>query len=106
MFLGKTYILISNSTFSAGSALADIFKYNKLATLVGEPTGNATSFYANPTTIDLPNSKIKCSISTKYILGANKNSKSNTVTPDIQVTSNIRDIISNIDPIVKSITSE
>ncbi|MBP2022816.1 C-terminal processing protease CtpA/Prc [Clostridium punense] len=103
VYLGETYVLISNSTFSAGNQLADIFKFNNIGTLIGEPTGNSPSFYANPILIELPNSKIKCSISTKYIIGVDKNNNSNTVLPDINMSNTIENIMSDKESIIEYI---
>jgi hypothetical protein len=44
--------------------LADAVKQYKLATLIGEPTGESTNDFGEVYTMELPNSKVKVQVTT------------------------------------------
>jgi hypothetical protein len=61
---GKLFVVIGGKTFSAAMNLAlDLEKWTD-ATFVGEPTGNATSFYGDHQALVLPKSGITVNVST------------------------------------------
>lgn len=84
LFEGNIYLLIGKKTYSAAAILAATFKYHKLGLLVGEETGQATTFTANTVEVTLPNTKLVCSISTSklYMIGSNNDGKG--VVPDLK----------------------
>jgi len=66
VFDGAVYVLTSTATFSSGSWFATILGDNDLATIVGEPTGNAPSSYGDILRFQAPNSKLLFTVSHKY----------------------------------------
>ena len=59
-------MLTSPATFSSGSWFAVVLRDNDLATVVGEPTGNAPSSYGDILRFQAPNSKLQFTVSHKY----------------------------------------
>lgn len=80
----KVYLLIDNDTFSAGSMFAAMVKDYRLGTLVGQPTGNLSSFYADPLIwYMLPNSKITFQVSTSLNIRPDGKLDNESIIPDI-----------------------
>ncbi|RZL56707.1 MAG: hypothetical protein EOO93_18385, partial [Pedobacter sp.] len=73
LFRGNIYLLIGKKTYSAAAILASAFKHYGLGKLVGEETGQATTFTANTVELMLPQTKLVCSVSTSklYMIGTN-----------------------------------
>jgi len=88
LFKGKVYLLIGKKTYSAAAILAATFKHYQLGTLVGEETGQATTFTANTVELILPNTKLVCSVSTSklYMIGTQDDGKG--VLSDLTLNSN------------------
>jgi C-terminal processing protease CtpA/Prc len=70
-FEGKVCFLISAYTFSSANMLANAVKDFKLATLIGEPTGESPNDYGEVLSLQLPGSKITFTTSTKQFIRAN-----------------------------------
>lgn len=87
LFKGNVYLLTSRKTYSAAAILAATFKYYKLGTIVGEETGEPTTFTANTVEIALPNTKLVCSVSCAkiYLIGTKDDGRG--VIPDIEIKS-------------------
>lgn len=82
----KVYVLIDNYTFSAGSMFAAMVKDYQLGTLVGQPTANLSSFYADPIMwYALPNSKFTFQVSTSLDVRPNGIIDTESILPDITV---------------------
>lgn len=80
------YVLTDNYTFSAGSMFAGMVKDYKLGTIIGEPTGNLSSFYADPFMwYQLPNSKITFQVSTSLEVRPNGILDTESILPDISI---------------------
>ncbi|MGQ3087625.1 S41 family peptidase [Flavobacterium sp.] len=80
----KVYLLIDNDTFSAGSMFAAMVKDYNLGILVGQPTGNLSSFYADPLMwYMLPNSRITFQVSTSLNVRPNGKLDNDSIQPDI-----------------------
>jgi C-terminal processing protease CtpA/Prc len=89
-FRGKTFLLISDHTFSAGAVFAAVFRANKMGVVVGQETSGRLRFGSDPVTITLPNSKLKGSIPVAiYTLPGNNPDRG--VMPDIKVSPTIAD---------------
>ena len=89
-FTGKTFLLISENTFSAGVVFAAVFKANKMGVVVGRETSGRISFLSDPITITLPNTKLKGTIPVAiYTLPGDNPDRG--VIPDIYVTRSIDD---------------
>ena len=80
------YVLTDNYTFSAGSMFAGMVKDYQLGTIVGQPTGNLSSFYADPFLwYQLPNSKITFQVSTSLEVRPNGIIDTESILPDIYI---------------------
>jgi hypothetical protein len=89
-FRGKTFLMISANTFSAGVVFAAVFKGNKMGVVIGQETSGRESFGSDPVTVTLPNTKLKGSIPLAiYTLPGNNPDRG--VIPDIKVSRSIDD---------------
>ncbi len=80
------YVLTDNYTFSAGSMFAGMVKDYQLGTIIGQPTGNLSSFYADPFMwYQLPNSKITFQVSTSLEVRPNGILDTESILPDILI---------------------
>ena len=83
---GELFVLIGPQTFSSANFLADALKTYKLATLVGQPTGELTNDFGETITFRLPHTGMGFTCSVAYDIGANGNPESvSVVQPDIMV---------------------
>ncbi|HKG04861.1 MAG TPA: S41 family peptidase, partial [Pedobacter sp.] len=89
LFTGNIYLLIGKKTYSAAAILAATFKHYNLGTLIGEETGQPTTFTANTVEIILPETKLVCSVSTSklYMIGTGNDGKG--VIPDLEYNSQV-----------------
>jgi C-terminal processing protease CtpA/Prc len=89
-FNGKTFLLISENTFSAGVVFAAVFKANQMGVVVGQETSGRIRFGSDPVFITLPNTRLKGSIPVAiYTLPGNNPDRG--VIPDIKVLRSIDD---------------
>jgi C-terminal processing protease CtpA/Prc len=101
-FEGSTYLLVNGSNSSATFYFAEIAKENKLATIIGEPTGGSqkglnagTMFF-----LRLPNSKIEIDIP---IIGTFSEDKpAGGIVPDVLVKPSLEDLIKGEDRTLKT----
>jgi len=78
------YVLADNYTFSAGSMFVAMVKDYDLGTIIGQPTGNLSSFYADPFMwYQLPNSKITFQVSTSLEVRPNGIIDTESILPDV-----------------------
>lgn len=61
-FTGKVFLIISESTFSAGVVFAAVFKANHMGIVIGRETASRVRFCSDSVTVKLPNSGLKCRI--------------------------------------------
>ncbi|MFO7712749.1 MAG: S41 family peptidase [Dehalococcoidia bacterium] len=100
-FKGDVFILIGNRTFSAGNWIAVVFRDNDLATIIGEPTGNAPSSFGDMISFQLPNSRFVLGVSYKYFTRPDpSNDPQDTLYPDILINRTRDDLIHDIDPVI------
>lgn len=100
-FEGNIYLLVNGSNSSATFYFAEIAKENKLATLIGEPTGGSQKGLNGGTMffLRLPNSKIEIDIP---IIGTFSDDKpAGGIAPDILVKPTIEDLIKGEDKVLK-----
>ena len=98
VYTGKVFFLINPFTFSSANMLADGAKEYKIATLVGEETGENSSDFGEAFTFLLPNSRVRMQASSSFEYGANCNkNKLVPVQPNKQVKSSLRDKINGSD---------
>ncbi|MFC4633230.1 S41 family peptidase [Dokdonia ponticola] len=82
-FLGDVYLITDHNTFSAGSIFTEMFKYYKMGTVIGQPTGNLYSFNGFAlATFTLPNSKLTFQVSSVYNIANNEEEGLQSVAPD------------------------
>lgn len=85
-FNGPVYVLISTRTFSSAMLTSNGIGYYKLATLVGEPTGETPNDLGEIVPVRLPNSGITCWIPSALFVRASGDEKnSDPVLPDIEI---------------------
>jgi len=107
LFNGKVYLLTGPFTFSSAMAFADVVKTYKIASVIGEPTGENTQDFGEAFTFELPNSKIRIQSTSSFNLGADCNKKSNSpVIPDINVTTTLSDKIHERDKLIDYLMKE
>jgi C-terminal processing protease CtpA/Prc len=89
-FKGKTFLLISENTFSAGVVFAAVFKANKMGVVIGLETSGRVCFGSDPVMITLRNTKLTGSIPLAIYTLPGENSDRGVI-PDIKVTRSIDD---------------
>lgn len=89
LFRGKILVLIGPHTFSSANMLANTIQDYKLATLIGEPSGEPANDYGELIFLKLPNTGFTFTTSTKQFIRANGNAKDrNPVLPQFMVKDN------------------
>jgi len=82
LFKGKVLVLIGPKTFSSANMLANAIQDYKLATLIGEPSGEPANDYGELIFVKLPNTGFTFTTSTKQFIRANGDAKDqHTVLP-------------------------
>lgn len=107
----KIYILVGRNTFSSGmSAIYRVKESVPEAISVGESTGGALDCYGEVKTINLPNSQIPISYSTKYFEFSKnfsyKNGGVGTFLPDISIQPTIKDYEGGIDVVLDYVLAD
>lgn len=75
LYKGRVIVLIGPKTFSSANMLANTIQDYKLATLVGEPSGEPANDYGELITVKLPNTGFTFTTSTKQFIRANGDAK-------------------------------
>lgn len=100
------FILTSPDTFSTGNLFALLFRDNKLAETLGEPTGNATTVYGGVLEFKLANSGYKFTVPHKKLIRPDESKGyKDSVYPDISVYTKRKDIIDGIDSQMEKLRS-
>jgi C-terminal processing protease CtpA/Prc len=95
-------VLIGRLTFSAGTSLAVLLERRAThVTFLGEASGGAPNFWADPTTITLPNSGLKAQIADRYEGIGGPDDTRLTVEPDVVVPFTAHDYFSGHDPVLE-----
>jgi hypothetical protein len=98
---GGLSVLIGRLTFSAGASLAVLLERRAAnATFVGENSGGAPNFWADPDTVTLPNSKLRALIASRYFGIGGPNDDRTSIEPDLTVTFTSSDYFSGHDPVL------
>ena len=88
-YSGKVCVLIGPNTFSSANMLSNAIKDFKLATLIGEPTGEPANDYGELYWNKLPNTQLSFSTCSKQFIRANGDSHDpNPILPDLVVKQN------------------
>ncbi len=92
-FKGKIYLLISERTFSAAEGFADIFKTNRLGTVIGRETRALRSHYGEVKLYALAKTGLTYSISTKFLISPSGDKRPHGVIPDYEIKiNNVNDL--------------
>ena len=92
----KTYAIIGRKTFSSAIINAIEFKMMTKGIFVGEATGGKPNHYGEVRNFKLPNSGLQIYYSTRYFKEVPEDT--NTIEPDVAVTSSFEDYAHGIDP--------
>ena len=84
-FEGKVYLLIGERTFSSAARLADIFKTNRMGTIIGRPTRAFRSHYGEMASGQLPNTGLSFTWSTKFFVSASGDVEPHGISPDVTI---------------------
>jgi C-terminal processing protease CtpA/Prc len=104
LFRGRIWVLTSSATFSSGNWFGVILSDNHLATIVGEPTGNAPSSYGDILRFQTPYSQYVFTVSHKYWQRPNASrDPCNTLRPDIEIHTTWQDVDSGRDAQVEGL---
>ncbi len=90
-FTGKVYTLINRHSHSQASVTAAQIQDYKLATMVGEETGDYPSLYASQFQYVLPKTGITVKISKGHIVRVNGSQAEQGVVPDISIVDHLLD---------------
>jgi len=107
----KVYILVGRNTFSSGMfAIYRVKESDPEAISVGEPTGGALDCYGEVKSINLPNSQIPVSYSTKYFEFSKdfsyKNEGVGTFLPDIALQPTMEDYKNGKDVVLEYVLAD
>ena len=99
---GRLVVLIGRLTFSAGTSLTVLLEDRAAqAVFVGEASGGAPNFWADPDTVTLPNSGLSALIATRYIGIGGPDDLRTSVAPDIEVPFTSADYFAGRDPVLE-----
>jgi hypothetical protein len=107
----KIYTLVGRNTFSSGMfAIYRIKEAAPVAVSVGEPTGGALDCYGEVKTMELPNSQLPISYSTKFFEFSKsfsyKNDGVGTFLPDIAIQPTIQDYMDGNDAVLNYVLAD
>jgi hypothetical protein len=99
---GRLCVLIGRLTFSGGASLLDLLERRvPNATVIGEASGGAPNFWADPATVTLPNSELNALVSDRYFgIGGPKDTRL-AIQPEIAVALTASDYFSGRDPVLE-----
>lgn len=98
VFKGKIVIIADHSTHSAGALFTALLQDNDIGSVIGTEVSNNPTGPTTWTPFKLPNSKIKASISTQYLVRPDPR-KAEKFTPDIQLEKSLEDLFKGKDPL-------
>lgn len=106
-FAGKLFVLTSKQTFSSGNWFAVILQDNNLATVVGEPTGNAPSSFGDILAFTLPESGFSFYVSFKrWVRPDPDRDPATCITPDRIIELTRDDIVTGADPVLDALRND
>lgn len=100
-FRGQIFFLIGRHSFSASTVFASIVKCAQIATLIGEETGDPTTFYADSIKFKLPNSGLHGWVASKLLVCACGRPDGRGVIPDYEVEQKPEDTAKGIDTVLQ-----
>ncbi|MEL1241179.1 S41 family peptidase [Flavobacterium flavipallidum] len=106
-FKGKVYVIIGPQTFSAGQVLATTIADNKLATIIGKPTGNKPTTQTAASAFKLPNTKKIISLSYLYMERPDKTkNQENALYPDVEIYNTFQDLLNGNNQVMEYILNQ
>ncbi len=100
---GRLVVLIGRLTFSAGASLTVLLERQaEHAVFVGEATGGAPNFWADPVTVTLPNSRLNALVADRYFGIGGPNDARTAVEPDLVVPFTSSDYFAGRDPVLEA----
>ncbi len=102
-FSGQVYVLIGPKTASSAVTFASMAKHYRIATLVGEETGDTTACYGDSLRFELPNSRLQCVVACKYFVNMGSREDLRGVLPDHEVKLTPSDSANGIDTVMQYI---
>jgi hypothetical protein len=98
---GELVVLIGRLTFSAAASLTVLLERRIPGALfVGEPTGGAPNFWADPVAVTLPNSGLRALVSERYFGTGGATDTRLAVEPDLAVPFTSSDYFAGRDPVL------
>ena len=98
LFSGRVFVLTSSKTFSSANMFAVTLQDNRIATIIGEPTGNQPSCFGHPLNFEMPRTGIYFKISHKQFFRPESSlDHLDAVYPDVEIYRTIDDIIQGRD---------
>ncbi len=95
---GHLYVLIGPDVYSSAVLNATQLQRDTAALLVGEPTGQPPNHYGEAGTLELPNTGLTVTYSTKYFVYVEDDASA--LEPDILVNSTAQDLFAGRDPVL------
>jgi hypothetical protein len=100
-FDGRVFLLIGRRSFSASTVFSAIMKGYKIATLIGEETGDPTTLYADSIMFILPNSQVEAGVASKLLICACGKPDGRGVLPDYEVKQKPEDTARRVDTVLE-----
>ncbi len=100
-FKGRIFVLIGPKSFSTSTSFASAIKQFRIATLVGEETGDPTIVYGNVINTTLPNSGLMAAVPGRAFVLAGGKPDGRGVIPDYEVKQKPEDIAKGIDTVLQ-----
>lgn len=101
-FKGKVYVLSGRNTFSSGQMFLAVVKDNKLATIIGEETNEPACYAGEVFPFNLPNSRLRVTLSVKYWMSPGGCRGGRGIVADIPVKQRAEDYIAGRDAILNA----
>lgn len=100
-FDGRVFLLIGRQSFSASTVFSSLVKCYKIATLIGEETGDPTTLYADSIMFILPNSQVEAGVASKLLICAGGKPDGRGVIPDYEVKQKPEDTAKGVDTVLQ-----
>ncbi|HEX8639350.1 MAG TPA: S41 family peptidase [Pyrinomonadaceae bacterium] len=101
-FNGQVYVLSSKNTFSSGQMFLGYVKGSKLAKIIGEETNGPTCFPGEIYRFNLPNSRLRVTLSVKYWMAPVGCNGARGIVPDVKITERLNDFLTGRDRILEA----
>lgn len=101
IFKGPVFLLIGRQCFSASTVFSAVVKCYKIATLIGQETGDPTTLYADCIQFELPNSDLTFWVASKLLLCPCGRPDGRGVLPDYEVKQKPQDSARGVDTVLQ-----